>query len=120
MTRSELAGWLKLSVVPGVGNDAARRLLAAFGLPEAIFGASGAAHEGALAGAAEGMLATIAVVGTGLERVYPKRHLQLARRIAQSGVIVGEYPLGTPPLPPNFPKRNRIISGLAHGTLVVE
>ena len=83
-------------------------------------GVDGAAHEGALEGASENQLATIAVVGTGLDRVYPKRHLELARRIVQRGVIVSEYPLGTPPLAPNFPRRNRIISALSQGTLVVE
>lgn len=83
-------------------------------------GVDGAAHEGALLGAAVDQLATVAVVGTGLDRVYPKQHLDLAHRIAQRGVLLSEYPLGTPPLPANFPKRNRIISGLARGTLVVE
>ena len=83
-------------------------------------GVDGAAHEGALDGASENQLATIAVVGTGLDRVYPKRHLELARRIVERGLIVSEYPLGTPPLPPNFPRRNRIISALSQGTLVVE
>jgi DNA processing protein len=83
-------------------------------------GVDGAAHRGALEGAAPGQLATIAVVGTGLDRVYPKRHLALAHAITRQGVIVSEYPLGTPPLAPNFPKRNRIISGLGCGTLVVE
>jgi DNA processing protein len=83
-------------------------------------GVDGAAHEGALEGAGEGQLATIAVVGTGLDRVYPKRHLELAHRIALRGLIVSEYPLGTPPLAPNFPRRNRIISALSQGTLVVE
>jgi len=83
-------------------------------------GVDGAAHEGALDGAAPGALATIAVVGTGLDRVYPRQHLALSHRIAEHGLIVSEYPLGTPPLPPNFPKRNRIISALSQGTLVVE
>ena len=83
-------------------------------------GVDGAAHRGALQGAAPGQLATIAVVGTGLDRVYPKRHLALAHAITRQGVIISEYPLGTPPLAPNFPKRNRIISGLGAGTLVVE
>jgi DNA processing protein len=83
-------------------------------------GVDGAAHQGALAGAAPEALATIAVVGTGLDRVYPKLHLQLAHQIAQRGLILSEYPLGTPPLNANFPKRNRIISGLSQATLVVE
>lgn len=83
-------------------------------------GVDGAAHEGALEGAAPGQLATIAVVGTGLDRVYPRQHLALAGRIAEHGLLVSEYPLGTPPLPPNFPRRNRIISALSQGTVVVE
>jgi len=83
-------------------------------------GIDGAAHEGALEGSFKDVLATIAVVGTGLDRVYPKAHLDLAHRIAAGGVLLSEYPLGTPPLSANFPKRNRIISGLCKGTLVVE
>ena len=83
-------------------------------------GIDGAAHEGALEGAAPDQLATIAVVGTGLDRVYPKAHFQLAHRIAQQGLLISEYPLGTPPLSENFPRRNRIISGLSQATLVVE
>ena len=79
-------------------------------------GVDGAAHDGALLGGG----ITLAVVGTGLDRVYPKQHLNLAHRIAQQGLIISEFPLGTPPLTANFPKRNRIISGLAQGTLVVE
>jgi DNA processing protein len=83
-------------------------------------GVDGAAHEGALEGAAAEAMATIAVVGTGLDRVYPARHRALAHRIAERGAIVSEYPIGTPPLPQNFPRRNRLISGLSLGTLVVE
>ena len=234
MTSHELAAWLRLLGTPGVGADSARKLLAAFGLPEAVFqqerpalhavvgprlaqalltppedlaatidattawlaggtnrhvlslddprfspellqmadpplllyvlgridtlqhplrlaivgsrnptpqgeqnarqfaqalgeagvcvvsglalGVDGAAHEGALAGGAP----TLAVVGTGLDRVYPKRHLALAHRIAEQGALISEYPLGTPPLPGNFPRRNRLIAGLSQGTLVVE
>ncbi len=245
MERQELAAWLRLALTPGVGNTTARRLLAAFGLPEAIFsqslegfaavvdpsqakalgqepaglpelleatwqwlhqddglerriialgdahypqlllntadpplmlylmgrtraswpqslaivgsrnptaqglvnakqfahsfaqsgltvvsglalGVDGAAHEGALDGAGlladtdDSTLATIAVVGTGLDRVYPSRHLALAHRIARSGLIVSEYAIGTPPLAENFPRRNRIIAALSQGTVVVE
>jgi len=85
-------------------------------------GVDAAAHEGALDVAAQGSdsPATIAIVGTGLDRVYPRKNLDLAHRIAANGLLVSEYPLGTPPLPANFPKRNRIISGLSQGTLVVE
>jgi DNA processing protein len=83
-------------------------------------GIDAAAHEGALATAPLHTLATVAVVGTGLDRVYPARHQDLARRIAQHGLVLSEFPLGTPPLANNFPKRNRIISGLCSGTLVVE
>ncbi|AGU52358.1 putative DNA protecting protein DprA [Variovorax paradoxus B4] len=245
MERAELAGWLRLSLTPGIGDGAARRLLAAFGLPENVFaqtgealrqvvspaqadalhqppqglqaqvdqtwhwlqpghgdgatrrlvtlgdaaypasllemadpplmlyvlgaadfdltqlghsiavvgsrnptpqgaanarafaralgdaglpvvsglalGVDGAAHQGALDAAGDTpRLATVAVVGTGLDRVYPARHRDLAHRITLQGLIVSELPLGTPPLTQNFPKRNRLIAGLARGTLVVE
>ena len=79
-------------------------------------GIDAAAHHGAL----EGPASTIAVVGTGLDRVYPSRNLKLAHRIASAGLMLSEYSLGTPPLPAHFPPRNRIIAGLARGTLVVE
>jgi DNA processing protein len=75
-----------------------------------------AAHEGALLDGG----ATVAVIGTGADIVYPSRNHALAHRIAEHGCIVSEYALGTPALPANFPRRNRIISGLARGTLVVE
>lgn len=244
MERAELAGWLRLSLTPGIGDGTARRLLAAFGLPERVFaqpahalrevvslaqtealqqapanlqvqvdqtwqwlhghdngaarrlvtlgdagypasllemadpplmlyvlgaadydltqlgqsiavvgsrnptpqgatnarsfaralgeaglpvvsglalGVDGAAHQGALDAAGDApRLATVAVVGTGLDRVYPARHRDLAHRITLQGLIVSELPLGTPPLTQNFPKRNRLIAGLARGTLVVE
>jgi DNA processing protein len=75
-----------------------------------------AAHEGALHGCGS----TAAIIGTGADRIYPARNAALARRIAEEGCMVSEYPLGTPPRPEHFPQRNRIISGLAAGVLVIE
>lgn len=63
---------------------------------------------------------TVAVMGCGLDVIYPKEHEDLFRRIAERGVVLSEYPLGTPPLPENFPRRNRILSGLSYATFVVE
>lgn len=83
-------------------------------------GVDGAAHEGALAGRTLAGGGTVAVVGTGLDRVYPRKHLDLARRIAGQGLMLSEFLLGTPPLAGNFPKRNRIVAALGRGTLVVE
>lgn len=79
-------------------------------------GIDAAAHCGGLRGKAS----TVAVIGTGIDRVYPARNEALAREIAERGAIVSEFPLGTPALKENFPRRNRIISGLALGCLVVE
>jgi DNA processing protein len=79
-------------------------------------GIDGAAHAGALGSVGS----TIACVGTGLDRVYPASHRDLAHAIAQSGGLLSEFPPGTPPLKHNFPRRNRLISGLAKGVLVVE
>ena len=79
-------------------------------------GVDAAAHEGAM----EDEGSTLAVVGTGLDRVYPARNRELAHRIAAHGGLVSEFPPGTPPREKNFPRRNRLISGLARGVLVVE
>ncbi len=75
-----------------------------------------AAHSGAL----KGNSVTIAVTGTGLDRVYPARNRALAHQIIEQGALVSELPFGTPPLAAHFPRRNRIISGLTLGTLIVE
>ena len=229
----EIAGWLRLVATPGVGPVACRALLAAFGLPEAIFGAShdqltrvvpanvatalkaarddeltaktidwagqpgnhvltfsdpryprslleitdpppilyakgriglldltslaivgsrnatpqglidakrfaealasagltivsglalgidGAAHEGALAAGPAGA-STIAIIGTGADVVYPAAHRSLAHRIAEEGLMLSEFPLGTTAHSHHFPRRNRLIAGLARGVLVVE
>ena len=79
-------------------------------------GIDAAAHGGGLEGAG----GTIAVLGTGIDIVYPKRNAALAAAIAERDLLVSEFPLGTAPLAHNFPRRNRLISGLARGCLVVE
>ncbi|MGA7802212.1 MAG: DNA-processing protein DprA, partial [Gammaproteobacteria bacterium] len=79
-------------------------------------GVDGAAHRGALAAGAS----TVAVLGTGPDRVYPASHRELAHEVASHGALVSEFCPGTPPRPDHFPRRNRLISGLSLGTLVVE
>ncbi|WP_343732732.1 DNA-processing protein DprA [Duganella sp.] len=79
-------------------------------------GIDAAAHLGGLNGPGS----TVAVLGTGIDRIYPARNSALARRIAEEGCLISECALGTPPARDNFPRRNRIISGLSRGVLVVE
>lgn len=79
-------------------------------------GIDAAAHRGALAGTGD----TIAFIGTGIDRVYPARNRELAHEIGARGAIVSEFPIGTPVIAANFPRRNRLISGIARGVLVVE
>lgn len=82
-------------------------------------GVDAAAHQGALDSGRPA--ATLAVVGTGVDRVYPAKNKSLAHAVVDNGgMLVSEFPLGTPPVATNFPKRNRIIAGLTKGTLVVE
>src|SRR5205085_11804233 len=78
-------------------------------------GIDSAAHEGALAHGR-----TVAVLGCGIDRIYPPENAGLARAIEEAGAIVSEFPLGTPPLPMHFPRRNRIIAGWGRGVVVVE
>ncbi len=125
--RAELLGRAALAVV-GSRNASAQGVSNAARLAQALsatglvivsglaLGIDAAAHEGGLRG--EG--GTVAVLGTGIDIIYPQRNEGLALRIAQHGCLVSEYPLGTVPQSSNFPKRNRIISGLARGVLVVE
>ena len=105
----------------GVGNaEAFAASLAGSGLTIVsglALGIDAAAHRGALSHP-EGI--TVAVIGTGADRVYPARNQALARQIVERGALVSEFPLGTPALPHNVPRRNRIIAGLSRGVLVVE
>jgi DNA processing protein len=101
-----------------IARDVARELAGAgvvvvSGLARGI---DGEAHRGALAGGG----LTVAVLGCGIDRDYPRAHADLARRIAESGLVVSEYPPGVEPSPWRFPARNRIVAGLALATVVVE
>lgn len=95
------------------GELAGRGIVVASGLAR---GVDSSAHEGCLAAGGE----TIAVLGSGLDRVYPAEHLPLSRRIIGKGLLISELAPASPPLPGNFPLRNRIISGISLATVVVE
>jgi DNA processing protein len=125
--RAELLNRVILSIVgsrsptpQGVLNaEQFARALAEAGLTIAsgmALGIDAAAHRGALAAQGD----TIAFVGTGIDRVYPARNRDLAHEIGAKGVIVSEFPIGTPVIASNFPRRNRLISGIARGALIVE
>jgi len=134
--RRELLGTPMLAIVGSrhptpQGRDSAElfgRELAAAGhtiVSGLALGVDGAAHAGALAAGATMLSAltvgtTIAVVGTGLDQIYPRRNTRLGHEIVDRGLMISEYSLGTPPLANNFPRRNRIIAGLSQGCLVVE
>jgi len=83
---------------------------------ELALGIDTSAHRGGLAGRGS----TIAVLGTGIDGIYPKRNEKIAEEIAADGALISEFPIGTAPLPGNFPRRNRLIAGLCRGVLVVE
>ena len=83
-------------------------------------GIDAAAHRGALRGQDSNRGSSIGVVGTGLDRIYPAANRDLAHELAAQGALISEFPLGTQPLTANFPRRNRIISGMSVGCLVVE
>jgi DNA processing protein len=83
-------------------------------------GIDAAAHRGALASRGAGAGSTLAFIGTGADRIYPAGNEALARTIAERGCVASEFPLGTPPLAGNFPRRNRLIAGISLGCLVVE
>jgi DNA processing protein len=111
---SRAASPYALQVARKLGADLARRRMTV--VSGMARGVDSAAHEGALDGGGR----TVAVFGCGVDVIYPREHAGLAARIREGGALVSEFPPATPPLPPYFPQRNRIISGLALAVVVVE
>ena len=110
---SRAATAVALETAASLGSDlAARGIIVVSGLAR---GVDSAAHRGALETGR-----TVAVLGSGLDCVYPREHTGLARQIAETGLVVSEYAPGTPPLPQFFPMRNRIISGMCWAVVVIE
>jgi DNA processing protein len=110
---SRAASAVALEIAARLGSDlAARGITVVSGLAR---GVDSSAHRGALRSGR-----TVAVLGSGLDRIYPREHETLAGEIAQMGLVVSEYPPGTPPLAFHFPMRNRLISGLSSAVVVVE
>ena len=111
---SRIPTYYGVKTAENIGMGLARRRVGVVsGLAKGI---DSAAHRGCLRG--DGF--TIAVLGTGIDRVYPASNKKLLGQIMESGAVISEFPLGTPPEPKNFPIRNRIISGLSKGVVVVE
>jgi DNA processing protein len=111
---SRAASSAALEIAHGLAASLARRgICIVSGLAR---GCDGRAHQGALDGSGE----TVAVLGCGLDQIYPAEHAQLADAVAARGALISEFPPGTPPLPAHFPLRNRIISGLSRAVVVVE
>ena len=110
---SRAASAVALETAAGLAADlAARGIIVVSGLAR---GVDSAAHRGALTTGC-----TLAVLGSGVDRVYPPEHKDLAASIARAGLLVSEHAPGTPPLPFHFPLRNRLISGLSHAVVVIE
>ena len=106
--------WYGTQMAEGLAADLAQR---GIGIVSGLArGIDAAAHRGCLSTGGR----TIAVLGCGIDVVYPREHRQLTRKILENGLLLSEFPPGTSPSPQNFPVRNRVISGLALGTLIIE
>src|SRR5436305_1697672 len=126
LSNDEQLHWLALKLVPGLGTRRSGQLVEQYRTPQAIFRASNSkleargidtvAHKSALAAGGD----TIAVFGCGVDNVYPAENRKLADELASKGLLLSEFAMAAPAYPQNFPVRNRIISGMSAGVLVVE